>query len=70
MRLFPHSKALVLLTVLGLVATFASSPAVIPAWVGVIAAIVTLTSFVTLIVGIIAGIVATFQRSNTTEAQR
>ncbi|MBO1741614.1 hypothetical protein [Leifsonia sp. TF02-11] len=70
MRFFPHSKALVLLTVLGLIAIFASSPTVIPSWVGVIAAIVTLTSFVTLIVGIIAGIFATFQRTTHQEAQR
>jgi len=70
MRLFPHSKALVLLTVLGLAATFASAPPAVPAWIGVIAAIVTLTSFVTLIVGIIAGIVATFQRATPQEVQR
>ena len=70
MRFFPHSKALVLLTVLGLIAIFASAPTAIPSWIGVIAAIVTLTSFVTLIVGIIAGIFATFQRNAHQEVQR
>lgn len=70
MRFFPHSKALVLLTVLGLAAIFASAPTFIPSWVGLIAAIITLTSFVTLIVGIIAGIFAPFQPAARQEVQR
>ncbi|MFK3672449.1 hypothetical protein ACI2IX_19960 [Leifsonia aquatica] len=73
MRLFPHTKALVLLTVVGLAVQLCAASPSIPAAIGTIAGIITVTSFLTLIGGIIAGITASFRTprpQNTQEAQR